>query len=214
MADAAEVYTRPEGMSDKQEEIIQYVAKYVVASCDSAKYQQKLKAKTKYNSYFSFLDPKHPYHGHYTYLVQSYRYWMEQAKALEQTSLLSGVEGEEEYDMNLAQHNLSSGHNGAYDPYAVYESGQGIPTDTYKPHDDSIYAYPQRRDASSYAYGSDPTAPSGAAPYSSSSPAYPQQQPGPGTDPHFFSAGPEAEEEEEYEMTIQNGVQTLVPRRR
>lgn len=72
----------PQGISDKQDEIIQYVAKYVVSSCDGARYQEKIRTRTKYNSYFAFLDAKHPYHHYYQYLLDSYRYYLLNSEAV------------------------------------------------------------------------------------------------------------------------------------
>ena len=72
----------PPGITTKQDEIIQYVAKYVVSSCDAARYQDKLRTRTKYNSYFAFLDARHPYHHYYQYLLDSYRYYLVNSEAV------------------------------------------------------------------------------------------------------------------------------------
>lgn len=66
----------PAGITRKQDEIIQYVAKHVVASCDGARYQDKVRTRTRHNPYFDFLQAKHPYHTYYQYLLESYRHWM------------------------------------------------------------------------------------------------------------------------------------------
>ncbi|KAG5480603.1 hypothetical protein LSCM1_06307 [Leishmania martiniquensis] len=72
----------PPGITGKQDEIIQYVAKYVVASCDGARYQDKVRTRTKHNPYFDFLNTKHPYHPYYQYLLESYRHWMRNSEAV------------------------------------------------------------------------------------------------------------------------------------
>ncbi|GET88017.1 RNA binding protein, putative [Leishmania tarentolae] len=72
----------PPGITAKQDEIIQYVAKYVVASCDGARYQDKVRTRTKHNAYFDFLNAKHPYHQYYQYLLESYRHWMRNTEAV------------------------------------------------------------------------------------------------------------------------------------
>nr|CCC94583.1 putative RNA binding protein [Trypanosoma congolense IL3000] len=67
---------RPPDITEQQDNIIQLVAKYVVDSCDGARYQHKLIKKTKFNSYFAFLaSPEHKYHEYYQYLIRSYTHW-------------------------------------------------------------------------------------------------------------------------------------------
>lgn len=69
------VQLRPDGMSDKQDLIIQHVAEYVVNSCNSAAYYQKIRQKTQYNVNFNFLHPDHLYYRYYAFLVESYEQW-------------------------------------------------------------------------------------------------------------------------------------------
>ncbi|KAG8346053.1 putative Surp module [Trypanosoma vivax] len=73
---------RPRDMTERQDSIIQLVAKYVVASCDGARYQHNLIKKTKFNPYFAFLaSPQHKYHEYYQYLIRSYTHWQYVAAA-------------------------------------------------------------------------------------------------------------------------------------
>lgn len=69
------VQLRPEGMRDEQDLIIQHVAEYVVSSCNSAAYYQKLRQRTQHNVNFNFLLPSHPYYPYYAFLVESYQHW-------------------------------------------------------------------------------------------------------------------------------------------
>ncbi|KAK7198613.1 RNA binding protein [Novymonas esmeraldas] len=72
----------PPGITTKQDEIIQYVAKYVVASCDGARYQDKVRTRTRHNPFFDFLHSHHAYHQYYQYLLESYRHWMRNSEAV------------------------------------------------------------------------------------------------------------------------------------
>ncbi|CBH16838.1 RNA binding protein, putative [Trypanosoma brucei gambiense DAL972] len=82
MDDGYTIDLRPPDITEQQDNIIQLVAKYVVASCDGARYQNKLMKKTKFNSYFAFLaSPEHKYHEYYQYLVRSYTHWRHVAAA-------------------------------------------------------------------------------------------------------------------------------------
>lgn len=85
-----EAYTRPEGITEKQDEIIQHVAKFVINSCNGAMYQHKLRQQTKYNPFFQFLDPNHQHHIRYQYLLDSYQYW----RAVEQAAGSNGLNSE------------------------------------------------------------------------------------------------------------------------
>lgn len=85
-AGGSTVDIRPEGMTEKQDTIIQHVAEYVVNSCNSAAYYQKLREKTQFNVNFNFLEPSHPYYEYYIFLVESYQHWKNTAAlAAEQT---------------------------------------------------------------------------------------------------------------------------------
>ncbi|KAG5481251.1 hypothetical protein CUR178_06484 [Leishmania enriettii] len=86
----------PPGITPKQDEIIQYVAKYVVASCDAARYQDKVRTRTKHNPYFDFLNAQHPYHQYYQYLLESYRHWMRNSEAVGAGTWGGGADGMQE----------------------------------------------------------------------------------------------------------------------
>ncbi|KAF8281353.1 hypothetical protein TcBrA4_0088950 [Trypanosoma cruzi] len=73
---------RPPDITEHQDKIIQLVAKYVVFSCDGARYQHLLIRRTKFNSYFAFVaSPEHKYHEYYQYLIRSYIVWRDMAAA-------------------------------------------------------------------------------------------------------------------------------------
>ncbi|RNF26790.1 RNA-binding protein [Trypanosoma conorhini] len=73
---------RPPDITEHQDKIIQLAAKYVVFSCDGARYQHLLVKRTKFNPYFAFVaSPEHKYHEYYQYLIRSYTVWRDMAAA-------------------------------------------------------------------------------------------------------------------------------------
>ncbi|RNF09171.1 RNA-binding protein [Trypanosoma rangeli] len=71
---------RPPDITEHQDKIIQLAAKYVVFSCDGARYQHLLVKRTKFNPYFAFIaSPEHKYHEYYQYLIRSYTVWRDMA---------------------------------------------------------------------------------------------------------------------------------------
>lgn len=126
---------RPEGLSEKQDQIIQHVAEFVVNSCDSAQYQHKLRSQTKFNAYFAFLNPTHAYHPYYQYLIQSYQYWKDVEMAAAQAAGGSGGvgaytgasqqdEGYAYYQQQMQQEQIRAAYYaaGQSNPYAVAAS--------------------------------------------------------------------------------------------
>jgi hypothetical protein len=111
----------PQGISNKQDEIIQYVAKYVVSSCDGARYQEKIRTRTKYNSYFAFLDARHPYHHYYQYLLDSYRYHLLNSEAVNASGWGGGV-GD---GTDAAAHQQQLTEEEYYQYYGAYQSQTG-----------------------------------------------------------------------------------------
>ena len=68
---------RPAALSDRQDKVIQLVARYVSESADATRYQHTVRSKTNHNMNFSFLDPIHSHHSYYNYLVDAYRSYRE-----------------------------------------------------------------------------------------------------------------------------------------
>ncbi|CAM38301.1 putative RNA binding protein [Leishmania braziliensis MHOM/BR/75/M2904] len=207
----------PPGITTKQDEIIQYVAKYVVASCDGARYQDKVRTRTRHNPYFDFLNAKHPYHQYYQYLLESYRHWMRNSEAVGAGTWGGGAESMQGQGQGQGQQQQQWGEEDYYQYYGTYPGqASGIEfqgNDTAQLGEGSGYG-----DASSSAYaqyvanGVDPTA------YASetvTASAY-----GVGYDPS--AAGPESvqaattagggeaqaeddDDDDEYELVMENG---------
>ena len=66
---------RPSDMTPHQDEVIQQVAKFVIYSADSARFQKRLVERTKHNHNFAFLEESHSHNRYYVYLLEAYKYW-------------------------------------------------------------------------------------------------------------------------------------------
>ncbi|CCW71878.1 unnamed protein product [Phytomonas sp. Hart1] len=191
---------RPEGMSKKKDDIIQRVAEFVVNSCDSAKYQHKLRRRTKFNSYFAFLDPEHPYHAYYEYLIKSYQYWKGVQDAL---SANAGQDQEAYayYQQQLMEEQQQQQQQDGVHPYYAYPTGEGS------------YA-----NAEAFSYGDLVGSTEGErGHYEGFQPPYPTSSYENSYDPTaapIMNENDEEEAEEEYELIIENGVQKLVAKKR
>lgn len=143
------VDARPKGITEQQDKIIQYVAEYVVNSCNSAQYQSKLRAQTRHNAYFNFLDHSHSYHAYYEYLLQSYRYWKDMETAAQATGGAVGLyssgayrdEGYEYYQQQMQQEQQLQQQS-----QEVYNSSSSVYPryDNSYRYDDQSNAYPQQ----------------------------------------------------------------------
>ncbi|KPI89175.1 putative RNA binding protein [Leptomonas seymouri] len=136
----------PPGITEKQDEIIQYVAKYVVNSCDGARYQEKIRTRTKYNSYFAFLDAKHPYHHYYQYLLDSYRYYLLNSEAVN-AGVWGGI-GDGSGTAHQQQQQLTEAEY--YQYYGAYQDqAGGIGFKTGEEATAGYYEDPNKQDTSS-----------------------------------------------------------------
>ncbi|KAG5507091.1 hypothetical protein JKF63_05837 [Porcisia hertigi] len=201
----------PPGITAKQDEIIQYVAKYVVASCDGARYQDKVRTRTKHNPYFDFLNAKHPYHQYYQYLLESYRHWMRNSEAVGSGAWGGGADGTHEEGQQ--QQWNEEDYYLYYGAYAGQASGIDFQSSAVgQPVDGSGYV-----DASSSAHaqntggGVDPTAyTSGAATATSYGGGYDPSAVGAEqgqASPTAIDGEAQAEEDDgdEYELVMENG---------
>ncbi|CCW64718.1 unnamed protein product [Phytomonas sp. EM1] len=212
---------RPEGMSTKQDDIIQRVAEFVVNSCDGAKYQHKLRRRTKFNSYFAFLDPEHPYHAYYEYLIKSYQYWKDvrdalsanagqdqEAYAYYQQQLFEEQQQQQQeiqpyYSYNSGEGSYASGAGGAFQYGDLASSSGRMATDARGGEGGGGYAgMPSGYPPSPYGDPYDPTAVGD----------FPHPASGWGGEP--ANPAQDEEVEEEYELVIENGMQKLVPKAR
>lgn len=195
----------PKDITAKQDEIIQYVAKYVVHSCDAARYQNKIRSRTRHNSYFMFLDVQHPYHGYYQYLLESYRHWRLNDEAVGGTgawgSAGAGAETEEYAAYDSAQAGVDGQSYGA-----LYNGGQTADgSDAYAGYyaqapSSSTAAY---EDGSWYGTTADPTAVVAYAEqhyYASGTHAHEVPQSSATAAPHHGGA-----EEDTYQLVMENG---------
>lgn len=200
------VHLRPEGMSDKQDLIIQHVAEYVVNSCNSAAYYQKIRQKTQYNVNFNFLHPEHLYYRYYAFLVESYEQWKRfpyaegvgaagiAASTLDTASEYENVgQNYSFYSGESANAGLSSAGGAPSLSVADKESGSGtnpsLPFSTVVENDEKTK--PSSQNVVSTSLGEPPRTLLG-----------------------MNRDDDEDEDEDEYELVEVNGVKQLVPRHR
>lgn len=120
---------RPEGMTEKQDTIIQHVAEHVVSSCNSAAYYQKLRQKTQYNVNFNFLEPSHPYYEYYVFLVESYQHWKNTAALAAEQDLPTMTTIDPTAITNVPHPALLSSYgNGGGAYYQSDDAAQGLAT--------------------------------------------------------------------------------------
>ncbi|KPA82900.1 putative RNA binding protein [Leptomonas pyrrhocoris] len=205
----------PPGITEKQDEIIQYVAKYVVNSCDGARYQEKIRTRTKYNSYFAFLDAKHPYHHYYQYLLDSYRYYLLNSAAVNAGGWGDGGEAapqqqqqqftEEEYYQYYGAYQGQTGGIGFQTgeeevASGSYSTSNAQETSLRPPRQDDVSAAPNSGYATASATG-------GASAVGNAASAVGGQGEANATGAAPVSTGEAGaeEDEEEYELVMENG---------
>ncbi|CBZ25799.1 putative RNA binding protein [Leishmania mexicana MHOM/GT/2001/U1103] len=212
-ADAAVVVDDnvPPGITAKQDEIIQYVAKYVVASCDGARYQDKVRTRTKHNPYFDFLNAKHPYHQYYQYLLESYRHWMRNSEAVGTGTWGGGVDAMQ--SQGPQQQWNEEDYYQYYGAYAGQASGiefQGNAAG-HLGEGSSYVDAPSSAHAQNASSGVDPTSyGSEAVPATGYGASYDPSAVGPepaqaGTTAGGGEAQAEEDEDDEYELVMENG---------
>lgn len=186
-----EGFQRPEDMSEHLDQIAQHVAEFMVSSCNSAAYYQKLREKTQHNAYFNFLDPAHPHYAYYEFLVKSYTEWKKMLA--EQQALTSGIMQETNYAYDAYGYDIGNeySHGTEYVAEAVYPPHQnGI---------DAINAQQNRMRPAAHPL-----------PPNSGSPQQQQQH----QQMLLMQQNEDDDEEDEYTLVEDNGIKKLVQRQR